>query len=136
MPVKYRGKQAIVLSEGIFIPLKYKGGLHYIKIRKPTIEELSDYPVQDLTSGAPWDPSIYKNDDSDDYSCETRLIAAQATKPAEPDWEHLQRCLGWKPIEVVKKTLQVTTQYAQNAARLPMRRHYKSRFSTLFVNRS
>ena len=49
--------------------------------------------------------------------------------------EQVQRCLGWKPIEVIKKTLEATTQLAQNHVRLPMRMHFKSRFSALNVRR-
>ena len=82
------------MSEGIAIPLKYKGGLTYMRIRKPTEDELIDYPVIDLTSGAPWDPRIFENDDCSEEDNDSRLIAAKSTKPAEPDWDHQQRCLG------------------------------------------
>jgi hypothetical protein len=82
IPLKYGGKQAIVLSEGLTIPLKYKAGLHYMKIRKPTDDELIDYPVIDLTSGAPWDPRIFENDECCDEDGDSRLIAAKSTKPA------------------------------------------------------
>ncbi|HEY9706867.1 MAG TPA: hypothetical protein V6D48_01550 [Oculatellaceae cyanobacterium] len=49
--------------------------------------------------------------------------------------EHIQCCLGWKPIDVIKKTLENTTQLAQNLVRLPMRMHYKPRFPALNVRR-
>ena len=106
-----------------------------MKIRKPTEQEMSDYIIYDLTSGVPWDPSLYENDDSSDEEPDTRNINATTTKPAEPDWDHIQRCLGWKPLDVIKRTLQATTQHAQNVVRLPMRMHYKSRFPALNVKR-
>ena len=49
--------------------------------------------------------------------------------------EYVQWCLGWKPMEVIKKTLEATTQLAQNHVRLPMRMHFKSRFPALNVRR-
>ena len=51
------------------------------------------------------------------------------------DMAHIQRCLGWKPMDVIKKTLENTTQLAENTVRLPMRMHYKSRSPALNVNR-
>ena len=38
-------------------------------------------------------------------------------------------------MEVIKKTLEATTQMAQNYVRLPMRMHFKSRYPALNVNR-
>ena len=51
------------------------------------------------------------------------------------DMEHLSRCLGWKPIDVIKKTLKATTQMADNHVRLPMRMHFKLRYPALHVKR-
>src|SRR5689334_19285818 len=106
-----------------------------MKIGKPTPEELCDYNAYDLTSGVPWDPSLYEIDDSCDEEHKSRIVLASKSKLSELDWDHLQKCLGWKPIDAVTKTLQATTQYAQSYVRLPMRMHYKSRFSALNVNR-
>jgi len=58
---------------------------------------------------------------------------SKTTKPF--DYDALRPLLGWKPIEVVKHTLAATTQYAKNVMRLPMRRHFKSRFPALRVRR-
>ena len=57
------------------------------------------------------------------------------TKQGAINMEHVQRCLGWKPVDVIKKTLEATTQMAQNHVRLPMRMHFKSRFPALNVRR-
>ena len=97
-------------------PLICKNGLHYIKIRKPTKDELNDYTIYDLTSGVPWYPRFYENDNSDDDDDATkrRLIESKFTKPAEPDWVHLQRFLECKSIDNVKRTFPATTQSAQS----------------------
>jgi hypothetical protein len=51
------------------------------------------------------------------------------------DYESFRCFFGWKPIEVVRHTLACTTQFAKNVMRLPMRRHFKSRFPALRVRR-
>ena len=66
----------------------------------------------------------------------TNVIHCKAiTKPGTPEIEHLRRCLGWKPVDVIKKTLKNTTQYVENMVRLPMRMHFKSRYPVLNVKR-
>ena len=51
----------------------------------------------------------------------------------ELDYEKAQACLGFAPIEVIKKTFSKTTQHARNIVRLPFRTHLKSRFPALNV---
>ena len=63
-----------------------------------------------------------------------RDVLVNKTKK-EIDLEKAQRCLGWQPMKVVEKTIKATTQLAHNYLRLPMRRHFKSRFPQLNVNR-
>ena len=53
----------------------------------------------------------------------------------KPDYEKVQACLRFAPIEVIKKTFAKTTQYARNIVRLPFRTHLKSRFPALNVRR-
>ena len=48
---------------------------------------------------------------------------------------HLRPYLGWRPLTVIKKTLQKTTQLAQMVIRHPMRRHIKSQFPHMNVTR-
>ena len=43
-----------------------------------------------------------------------------------PDWNHVQRCMGWFPQDVLKRTFEATTQLAKISA-LPYRDHFKSR---------
>ena len=61
------------------------------------------------------------------------IYANKATK--EIDLEKAQRCLGWLPLKVVEKPIRATTHLAHNYLRLPMRRHFKSRFPQLNINR-
>ena len=58
---------------------------------------------------------------------------SSAKKPF--DYESIRKFFGWRPVEVVKHTIQATTQYAKNVIRLPLRKHYKSRFPALRVPR-
>ena len=51
------------------------------------------------------------------------------------DYNALRPYFGWKPVEVIKHTMAAATQYAKNVMRLPMRRHFKSRFPALRVRR-
>ena len=56
-------------------------------------------------------------------------------KEEDRDWDHIQKCLGWKPMDVCEKTLKATTQYARNTLCLPLQDHYKARFPALNVQR-
>ena len=51
------------------------------------------------------------------------------------DWPKLRKYFAWKPWEVIRDTFQVTTQYAVRESRLPLRRHFRSRFPALNVRR-
>ena len=47
----------------------------------------------------------------------------------------LRPYLGWRPLPVVKKTLEKTTQMVKMIIRYPLRRHVKSRFPHMNVTR-
>lgn len=47
-----------------------------------------------------------------------------------PNWAHTQRCMGWFPLDVIKKTWDATTQLAKVTS-LPYRHHKKSRYPQL-----
>jgi hypothetical protein len=55
------------------------------------------------------------------------------TKHKPMDFADYQPFLGWKPVEVIKKTFEATTQWATSTFTAPMKQHYKSRFP--FFNR-
>ena len=54
---------------------------------------------------------------------------------SELDFSIIQPCLGWAPLDVIKKTFKATTQYARNVYRIPFKKHYKSHFPALNVHR-
>ncbi|MGH7954654.1 MAG: hypothetical protein ACREOZ_01710, partial [Gloeomargaritales cyanobacterium] len=134
------GKQRLYLRDGYTVPLFHSGPHMYVRCRYPTEEEIKDenIPVVELTSPAGWNPSEVENDNtiSDDDNVDEMMLAVAKTERHEPDWEKYRRCLGFKPLDVVKATLAATTQYARNVlARLPQREHYKPRFRGLNCSR-
>ena len=70
----------------------------------------------------------------DDLGLDELQLNAVRTKGRE-NYEEMRKYLGWKPLNVIKDTVMATTRYAKHSVRLPMRRHYKSRFPALVVNR-
>jgi hypothetical protein len=46
----------------------------------------------------------------------------------------LQPYLGFRPLDIIKRTLESTTQLARMVIRYPLRRHYKSRAPFLNVH--
>ena len=51
------------------------------------------------------------------------------------DFNRLKPNFGWLPIERIKRTLENTTQYARADTRIPMRKHFKTRFPAANVPR-
>ena len=47
------------------------------------------------------------------------------------DYKEYQPYMVWKPLEVIKKTFENTTQFVSAEFEPPMRRHFKSRFPSL-----
>ena len=161
-PCQYNGRQALWTPDNTYIPLMYKQALCYVACYKPTPQDLENLPVHDITaSDGSWKPNketasmIWYHDDKtgtslNDYdtwdevknkhadkkaSFRKRKQNKITTKVGSFDAEHVQRCLGWKPLDVIKKTLKATTQLAENHVRLPMRVHFKSRSPALNVRR-
>ena len=61
---------------------------------------------------------------------DTRIFATTAWHRVihrEIDPRKLQPYLGWRPIRVIKKTLEKTTQMAKMTLRHPLQRHIKPR---------
>jgi len=55
--------------------------------------------------------------------------------PKKPNYDALRPYFGWTTAERVKATLENTTQWFRASGRLPMRRHYKTRFPAANVSR-
>ncbi len=164
-PRLYGGAQKIISTENYVFKLKYKDGLTHLPIQYPSDADIANLPHVYICSPGVWnpeqecdqdddvwydtleDPDELDDDDfydsRDGWISPERLLAepdayriasvARVNKPW--DYEALRPFFGWKPVDVVKKTMAVTTQYASNVMRLPLRRHYKSRFPALRVRR-
>ena len=57
------------------------------------------------------------------------------TKPKEMDWEKLRNHFAGAPVDVIKRTFKATTQLIRNSYRLPMEKHYRTRFPAMNVRR-
>ena len=57
------------------------------------------------------------------------IYVNQAT-PKDDEYQKYQPFLGWKPLEVIKRTFEATNQFAAVCFSPPLCRHYKSRFPT------
>ena len=53
----------------------------------------------------------------------------------DPDFEALRPNFAWAPVEVIKRTFDITTRWARSIEHLPFRKHFKSRFPALNVHR-
>ena len=81
--------------------------------------------------------SVLDHEDTLDFLASEKFFDAHEheTKWMEPDYAKVQACLGYAPIEVIKKTFEKMAQFARNIVRLPFRTHLKSRFPALNVHR-
>ena len=62
------------------------------------------------------DVSVLDYEDTLNYLASEKFFGRQVheTKRVEPDYKKVQPCLGYAPIEVIKKTFEKTTQFARN----------------------
>jgi hypothetical protein len=81
--------------------------------------------------------SVLDHEDTLDFLASEKFFDAMEheVKRKEPDYDKVRPCLGYAPIEVIKQTFAVTTQFARNIVRLPFKNHIKSRFPALNVRR-
>ena len=114
--------------EGVILPLNIKGGLAHLTIQYPTDADIQSYPMIEITSDLPWSPEGLDSEGD-------RYIQELKVEQEGPNLELISPCLGWKPVEIVKRTLESTTQYVKNSMRIPMRRHFKPRNCATFVKR-
>jgi hypothetical protein len=67
-------------SDGdIELPLQMRGTISYLDTRKPTEEELLQCPRYELTSAAPWNPSLLLGSDLGDSFCEVHALTSAKT---------------------------------------------------------
>ena len=62
-------------------------------------------------------------------------VSAREVKRKEPDYEALAPRFGWLPVDLIKRTFAVTTQFARIPASTVLKKHYKSPFPALNVHR-
>ena len=146
-PKMHGGGQKITLPNGPTLPLQYFGGLSYIPMRKPSQEELNTLPIIDITSSEPWYPKMNETELTEPPMSMRLEMRSYMEETMDDHWnfktttfptadmDQVQRCLGWKPTDIIKETLKNTTQLAQNHVRLPMRQHFQSQCPALHVRR-
>jgi len=64
-----------------------------------------------------------------------RTIHPRRMKKKELDYKQLQPCFAFLPIDVIKRTMDCTTQLAKWHRRIPLQRHWLARFPFLNVHR-
>ena len=82
--------------------------------------------------------SISGNDDEDfeDYIEDTILkVHLHKVSPVQHDFNRLSPNFGFVPTKRIQKTIEHTTQFCRLDARLPLRKHFKSRFPAANVPR-
>ena len=67
--------------------------------------------------------------------CRQMRAISHTVSVAQPNLELLRPLFGWVPVDRIKKTLESTTQFSRASVRLPMRKHFKSRFPACNVHR-
>jgi len=110
-------------------PLCFDGRKTFINIRRPTPHELDILEVFELTS-----PDAFEPDIKHEMTMSRVIKSKDQEYPGGLTIEQWQARLGLAPKEVIKRTLDATTQLAINVVvenRSIGRRHYKSRFPFL-----
>ena len=202
--LKVGGGQRITTLEGYVIPLQFRNGLAYFETKKPTDNDLEEYPHVILTSDTDWDPSILDNEidlneihqslsdlppenvygdirfdikgnyrgaytaaqtiftdswqvssssyvngelhhlpsdynDFEDYveSCikSVKQVHRLDWKTKPPDTQALRPYMLWQPPEVIKHTLDNTTQWGRHVPHETYKKAYKSLFPAANVRR-
>ena len=122
-----KGTQQIVLAEKE-IPLEYDGRKLFLNIRRPSNEELELLPSYELTS-----PDDFIPDDNIKNRRKSNQIL-QHKYPGSLTLDEWRDRLALAPEEVIRKTLEATTQMAMTVEAenrdIPCR-HYISRFPFL-----
>lgn len=158
------GQQQLTTPDGFIIPLAIRNGLAYMDMYPPSDHELATLETIIFTSDADWDPTVLDNevpdsilqdhgtrdlplpdqspdDDLNIYSCiyhshpNRPLSINRSIIPNKPNFQRLRPLFGWLPTTRIQHTLEHTTQWYRAEGRLPLRRHFKSRFPAANVAR-
>ena len=158
-PRQFNGKHRLITLDGYLIPLSICECLPYIKLSTyPHVIFTSDVPwepqlVNDEYPVSSLDldenevlTSDYHPDTLNDYGelhshslsiVSSPKVQAHRTSvsPVKHDPDKLSPNFGFVPIKRIQHTLDHTTQFARLDTRLPLRKHFKSRFPAANVSR-
>ena len=163
-PRALQGKQRIRTPCGRIIPLSIRNGLPFMDMSPPTDNDMDTFPHIMFTADIPWDPSSLDNeydtreevaDDDEtisdyhhlqvnDYgelmpeartSNQTSRTVPRVVQPKQHDFVRLKPNFAFVPDDRIRQTIENTTQYARADTRLPLRRHFKTRFPAANINR-
>jgi hypothetical protein len=62
-------------------------------------------------------------------------VQASETKPRKRDYDLLRPFFAWESSDTIRRTIEVTTQYARGCVSVTIRQHWKSRFPACNVRR-
>ena len=74
-----------------------------------------------------WTPEVSLNNVTQKKSYENNIKPWHRVVYPHVEPEMLQKFLGWRPTEIVKQTLEHTTQLAKTHVTYPLQRHFKAR---------
>ena len=120
------GKQIFTIEDRE-VPLEFDGLKMFVRIRRPTDDDLSTLPMYELTSPLPFVPD---NGEDHENVVNPRRKKVQVL-PGNLPMSIWQKRLAYAPEDVIRKTFAATTQYGMSVEaenRVSGRRHYKSRF--------
>ena len=119
-----------------WIPARFRANTATVE-EEPIVDNPMEDPIDNLLDDLAYDDLVQPSLSTEDHEWLTfgtpRSIYNSTIKPWHRvlhdglDPASLQRYLAWRPLEIVKKTLEHTTQLATSSIRYPMRRHFKSR---------
>ena len=114
------GQQCIQVPD-LNIPLLHDGWKAYLSISKPTDEDMTTLPVVEFTSPQKYNPL-------------KRVCTRRVSKYSSDEIDLWRKCLGYAPKNVIKKTLENTSQLVKTVEceqRTLMRDHRVTRLAPL-----
>jgi hypothetical protein len=143
LPHSLNGNQCIIINKEIIIPMTYIHGKMIINVRTPTMDELNDLQVYDITPCEKWEPSMehviefdmsnfkdpFINNDEDDIVNQRRRHLQTGIFPEE-EIDRWGKALHMSDSHIVKRTLRATTQLAMSEVdyNAPLKHHMKHWF--------
>jgi hypothetical protein len=105
---------------------------HAYRVRTFDNDDLDNVLLANDTELTDTQDPVLDNDPTDDIDGDA---PARTFKVQTPDYDKLRPLFGWMPTKTVKKTFESTTQYARIPQGTILKKHYKSPFPALNVQR-